>query len=294
MSVADVSPTVHKQVCPVSRCQPSVNIQNVRLFHINSRATIRIFQPVNVLVIWLRSIYAFIFDSCSIALGRRWRTGSTGDKQSVKVLRLAISRRGGANVDADKAGFGCIVHHLNVVKVVVGHDVRDWRDFVDQDSCVGAGCLVTRGIGKDGEVLEYRVPGLVDFKDRSPGQAIPEKGRVTRSRSPCGADSRLSLRLAPVHRDSPALRNIHLAGELDGAGVREDECSSTPTRIASGVNCILHGRRVIGRSAARNSVIPRIEDGLGLINGRLTDAVGNQVGSGGHAGRRGRGRNTGT
>ena len=31
---------------------------------------------------------------------------------------------------------------------------------------------------------------------------------------------------------------------------------------AGRVNGILHGRRVIGRSAAGNSVVPRIEDGL--------------------------------
>ena len=98
------------------------------------------------------------------------RTSTAGNKQAIKILCLTISRCRRANVDADETGIGRVVHDLNVIKVVIGHDVRDRRDFVDHDAYVGAGCHVTRGVGKDGQVLEYRVPGLVDFKDRSPAK----------------------------------------------------------------------------------------------------------------------------
>jgi hypothetical protein len=92
----------------------------------------------------------------------------------------------------------------------------------------------------------------------------------------------LTLRLFAVNGDSRALRNIQRIRELDGAGVREDECFSAFTVVANGVNCILHRRRVIDRSTACNSEIPRIEDSLGLVYGRLVDTVGNQSGSGGY------------
>lgn len=60
------------------------------------------------------------------------------------------------------------------------------------------------------------------------------------------------------------------------------------------VDGILHGLRIIGRSVARNSVIPRVENSLVLINWRLADAIGNQAGPSGHPSRRGGGWNIGT
>jgi len=174
---------------------------------------------VNILIVRFCPTNDIILDPGAVA-GWRRRTAAAGQKEPIKILCLTVRWCSRAYVDADETGVGRVVHDLNVIEVVIGHDVRDWCDFVDQDAYVGAGCHVTRGVGKDGQILEYRVSGLVDFKDRSPSQAVPEQGCVSRSRSPCCADRRFSLRLAPVHRDSRALRNGQPAGELDRAGVR--------------------------------------------------------------------------